>query len=173
MAAGMHDPGRAAWHGKVLGGGVLAIAAVLALGAWQIHGEAGYSGVGPAFVPWVVCAATALCGAVLLWQAFRGGLRAMPVPPEVPPYWRGMAWVSAGLLLNAGLMARIGFIPSCALLFMLAARGFRLSMGQPVAGVAAWLRDLAIGAMLSAPVFWLFTKLLGLNLPGLTPSGWL
>ncbi|MED5619187.1 tripartite tricarboxylate transporter TctB family protein [Ideonella sp. BN130291] len=160
-------------HQKLLGVGALVIAGVLAAGAAQIHGAAGYSGVGPGFVPWVVAGAMALCGVLLLVQAFSGGLRDLPAPPAMPPYWRGMAWVTAGLLLNAALITYVGFIPSCALLFALAARGFRLSMDQPVRGVTSLLRDAAIGVAISAPVFWLFTKLLGLNLPGLTHTGWL
>ena len=29
------------------------------------------------------------------------------------------------------------------------------------------------GLMIAAPVYWMFTKFLGINLPGLTESGWL
>jgi putative tricarboxylic transport membrane protein len=83
-----------------------------------------------------------------------------------------MAWISAGLLLNAALISRLGFVLSCALLFALAARGFRRSMGQP-AGLRLLGRDALIGLALSAPVYWLFTKGLGLTLPGLTKTGWL
>ena len=32
---------------------------------------------------------------------------------------------------------------------------------------------LAIGAAIAAPVYWMFTKLLAINLPGLTSTGWL
>jgi len=31
----------------------------------------------------------------------------------------------------------------------------------------------AVGALIAAPVFWMFTKLLAINLPGLTQTGWL
>ena len=158
---------------KAIGVAALAIGGAMALGATQIHGEAGYAGVGPAFLPWVISGAFALCGVLLLVQAFRGGYRDMPEPPEHPPYWAGVLWVSAGLLLNAGLITRIGFIPSCALLFMLAARGFKQSMGIARPGAMAFVRDLVLGAAISAPVFWLFTKLLGLTLPGLTETGWI
>jgi putative tricarboxylic transport membrane protein len=33
--------------------------------------------------------------------------------------------------------------------------------------------DLATGLVIAAPVFWLFTKVLAVNLPGLTGTGWL
>lgn len=157
---------------KAIGVGALVIAGVLAIGAAQIRGEAGYAGVGPGFLPWVIAGAMALCGVLLIVQASTGGFRDLPPPPEARPYWVGMAWVSAGLLLNAALITWIGFIPSCALLFALAARGFRLSMGQAVSP-AGLLRDALIGLALSAPVYWLFTKLLGLTLPGLTSTGWI
>jgi putative tricarboxylic transport membrane protein len=156
-----------------IGAAALFIGAGMAAGAMRIHGEAGYAGVGPAFLPWVIAAAFALCGVLLLLQALAGGFRHMPLPPDHPPYWAGMAWVSAGLLINAALITRVGFIPSCALLFMLAARGFRLSMGTARPGLVGFVHDLLVGAAISAPVYWLFTKVLGLNLPGLTASGWL
>jgi putative tricarboxylic transport membrane protein len=35
------------------------------------------------------------------------------------------------------------------------------------------LQDVATGALIAAPAFWLFTKLLSINLPGLTGTGWL
>jgi putative tricarboxylic transport membrane protein len=33
--------------------------------------------------------------------------------------------------------------------------------------------DVVTGAAIAAPVFWTFTQVLGINLPGLTASGWL
>ena len=33
--------------------------------------------------------------------------------------------------------------------------------------------DLLAGLAISAPVYWMFTKLLNINLPGLTGTGWL
>ena len=164
----------------LIGGGTVLLALLLAAGARQIHGEAGYAGVGPAFLPWLVSAALAACGVLLMIAALRpgDGVDAERPPQEGPAAepaatdWRSMAWVSAGLLLNAALISRLGFVLSCALLFALAARGFRRSMGQP-AGLRLLGRDALIGLALSAPVYWLFTKGLGLTLPGLTKTGWL
>jgi len=33
--------------------------------------------------------------------------------------------------------------------------------------------DVATGLAIAAPVFWLFTQFLAINLPGLTATGWL
>ena len=67
---------------------------------------------------------------------------------------------------------RMGFVFACALCFALAARGLRRSEGQGGAALRRGALDLAIGIVIAAPVYWLFSKLLGVNLPGLTGTGW-
>jgi putative tricarboxylic transport membrane protein len=84
-----------------------------------------------------------------------------------------MAWVCAGLVGNAALITTIGFILSCTLCFMLAVRGLRSSEGRPGGGLRAAMADFATGFAISAPAFWLFTKVLAINLPGLTGTGWI
>ena len=157
-----------------VGAGVLAIGALLAAGAIGIPGEAGYGGVGPNFLPWLVAAALLLCGGFLLWEAVSGGFRASGEPEGAEHgHWQGFAWVSAGLLANAALITTIGFILSCMLCFVLAVRGFKSAEGRLDMSVGAWLKDAAIGFAIAAPVYWMFTKLLAINLPGLTSTGWL
>jgi putative tricarboxylic transport membrane protein len=157
----------------LIGVGVLVLAGLLAAGAVSISSEAGYSGVGPNFLPWVVAIALAIFGAWLVYQARTGGFRDVEEPSgSERGDWVGFAWMSAGLLANAMLITTIGFILSCTLCFVLAVRGLRLSEGRP-AGISVMARDLVVGLLISAPVFWMFTKLLAINLPGLTASGWL
>lgn len=157
----------------LVGVGVLALAALLAAGAVGIPAEAGYGGVGPNFLPWLVAAVLALCGGWLVWEARSGGFRQLePASGAERGDWRGFAWVSAGLLANALLITHAGFIPSCTLCFVLAARGLRVSEGKP-APAASIGRDALLGAAIAAPVYWAFTQLLGINLPGLTTTGWL
>jgi putative tricarboxylic transport membrane protein len=55
---------------------------------------------------------------------------------------------------------------------VIAVRGFHISQGRPRASASAWVKDALVGAAISAPVFWLFTKVLGVSLPGLTSTGW-
>lgn len=158
----------------LIGAGTLGLAVVMAVGAAQISSDAGYGGIGPNFVPWVVAAMLGLCGAFLMWEALSGGYREMEEPSgAVRGYWPGFAWVSAGMLLNALLITRIGFILSCMLCFVLAVRGYKASQGAPDFRPAAFLKDALIGLAIAAPVYWMFTKLLGINLPGLTGTGWL
>ena len=49
-----------------MGAGALLLAALLAFGAVAIPSDAGYAGVGPDFLPWVLSAALAVCGVLLL-----------------------------------------------------------------------------------------------------------
>jgi putative tricarboxylic transport membrane protein len=157
-----------------IGSGALALGALLAVGGLQIKSDAGYSGVGPAFLPLVVSAMLALCGVWLLREASSGGFRDVEEPSGAEHGdWIGFAWVSAGLLLNAALITTLGFILSCTLCFVLAVRAFKHAEGKLDLGVRALLVDAAIGLAISAPVYWMFTKLLAINLPGLTATGWI
>jgi putative tricarboxylic transport membrane protein len=161
-------------HEALLAAGVLVVGALLALGALSIPGEAGYGGVGPNFLPWVVSAALLLCGALLMKQALTGGLRDREAPSGAARGdWVAFAWVSAGVLVTAALITRIGFVLACALCFALAVRGLRGAEGKPAGGVGQTLIDAATGLAIALPVYWLFTKLLAINLPGLTGTGWL
>jgi putative tricarboxylic transport membrane protein len=155
--------------------GVLLAGAGLVVGAVGIRSEAGYSGVGPNFLPWLVALALIACGALLLTEVARGGFRDLDdATIETPPgHWPGFAWLSVALLANAALITRIGFILSCALCFALAVRGFRAAEGRRVWVLRELLIDLAIGIAIAAPVYWMFTKLLAINLPGLSSSGWI
>jgi putative tricarboxylic transport membrane protein len=153
-----------------IGTGVLVLAVLLGLGAAQIKGEAGYAGAGPNFLPWLLTALMGVCGVLLLLAGWGG--REVVDAPDDPPRWVATAWVSAGLLLNALLIEHAGFILSCALLFALAARGFRVGADQRPSGVQLG-RDFIGGLAVSAPVYWLFTKLLGPTLPGIVKGGWI
>ncbi len=159
---------------KAIGAAALALAGVLAWGALQIPGDAGYAGVGPNFLPWVVTLALAACGAGLLLQAFSGGFRRREMPSGgARGDWPPLLWVCAGVVLNALLIERIGFIAACTLCFACAVRGLRRSEGDTGGGWSRLATDVAIGALIAAPAFWLFTRVLGINLPGLTGTGWL
>jgi putative tricarboxylic transport membrane protein len=157
-----------------IGIGTLLAAVAIGVAATGISSEAVYSGVGPNFLPWVVAAMLALSGVLLIREALTGGFRNREEPSGAAHgYWPGFVWVSVGVLVTAALITRIGFILSCTLCFVLAARGFKAAEGRLDRGVRTWLVDAAVGFAIAAPVFWLFTQLLGLNLPGLTSTGWL
>ena len=158
----------------LVGAGTALLGLGMMVGAAMLPGEAGYGGVGPNFLPWVVSIALALCGVLLVAEARRGGFREMEEPSGAAQgHWPGFAWVSAGLLANAALITTLGFILSCMLCFVLAVRGFKSAEGRLDMSIGALLKDAAIGFAIAAPVYWMFTKLLAINLPGLTATGWI
>ncbi|WP_332814629.1 tripartite tricarboxylate transporter TctB family protein [Ramlibacter sp.] len=157
-----------------VGTGVLLLGLALAAGAWVVPSAAGYGGVGPNFLPWVVAIGLAACGGMILREALTGGFRDRDEPDGSPQaWWPGLAWITAGLLANAALITRIGFILACTACYLLAVQGLRRAAGQAAARPASLLADLATGLLIAAPVYWLFTRFLGLSLPGLTHTGWL
>ncbi len=156
-----------------IGVGVLALAGVLAWGAAAIPSEAGYTGVGPGFLPWLVAAVLAVCGALLLWQVATGGFQSVEEPSGAAQGdWLPFVWMSSGVLLNALLIEHVGFIISCALCYALAVRGLRLAEGKPTP-LPRMGADVLTGVAIAAPVYWMFTQVLAVNLPGLTGTGWL
>ena len=151
----------------------MVLGGLLAWGATGISSEAGYAGVGPNFLPWVVAIVLVLCGLVLLVQSRGEGWEAEAPSGATRGDWQALAWVAAGVAANAALLTTIGFILSCTLCFMLAVRGLRNSEGKPHGGGRGLVLDFVTGMLIAAPAFWLFTKGLAINLPGLTSTGWL
>lgn len=159
----------------LVGAGTAGLGGVIVAGATQLSSEAGYGGVGPNFLPWVVGLALLACGAWLVWEAASGGFRALydEETGGMPADWVAFAWISVGILLNAALITTLGFVLSCALAFLFAECGVRRSQGRLKLSPAALLKSSAIGVAVSAPVYWMFTKALAINLPGLTDTGWI
>jgi putative tricarboxylic transport membrane protein len=161
-------------HQKLIGAGAIVLGLFYAWGATGIASEAGYAGIGPSFLPWLVSVLLVVCGTLLVWQAATGGWRHDEAPTGAERGdWDALAWISAGILLNAAAIERIGFVLSSALCFVFAVRGLRRSEGKAAGGLRGTALDFATGLLIAAPAFWLFTKLLAINLPGLTGTGWL
>jgi putative tricarboxylic transport membrane protein len=162
------------WLQTLVGLGVLLLALALGAGAISIPSGAGYGGVGPNFLPWVVAGGLAVCGVMIVREARTGGFRDMEAPSGAARGdWLAFAWVSAGLLANAALITSLGFILSCTLCYLLAVQGLRRAAGQASLRPGTLAADLVTGIAIAAPVFWIFTQFLAINLPGLTGTGWL
>jgi putative tricarboxylic transport membrane protein len=161
-------------HQTLIGAGTLGVGAAMGFGALSIPSQAGYAGVGPNFLPWVVAVALTVCGGWLVFDARRGGWRSVEPPSGAARGdWPALAWVACGIAANALLLTTLGFILSCTLCFAMAVRGLRAAEGRPHGGLRGLVVDLATGVLIAAPAFWLFTLVLGINLPGLTGTGWL
>lgn len=160
---------------QTLVGAAVALTGVgLAFGALSIPGNAGYGGVGPNFLPWLVAVVLLVCGLLIVREARTGGFRDLEPPTGAAhAWWPGLVWVSAGLLANAALITTIGFILSCTLCYVLAVQGLRRAQGQRAGAPRTLAVDVVSGLAISAPAFWMFTKFLAINLPGITGSGWI
>jgi len=158
----------------LVGAGIALVGLALGAGALTIPSAAGYGGVGPNFLPWLVAGVLLICGVLLIREAGSGGFRQLEPPSGADrAWWPGLVWVSAALLLNAALITTIGFILSCTLCYVLAVQGLRRSQGQRSATPRLIAIDVVSGFSISAPVFWMFTQFLAINLPGLTDTGWI
>lgn len=166
---------QAQWFQTLVASSVLLLGLGLGWGAWDIPSEAGYSGVGPNFLPWLVSASLTVCGAVLLWEARTSGFADLEEPSgSDQPYWAGFVWMSTGLLVNAALITTVGFVVGCTLCFALASRGMRNAHGGPArGGIQSWAQDFVVGILIAMPVYWMFTQFLAISLPSLTKTGWI
>lgn len=161
-------------HQTLVGVGAMLLGLAYVVGALAIPSDAGYAGIGPNFLPWLVGLSLLACGAALVWQARSGGFRRLEPPSGAERGdWDALAWISAGVLLNAAAIERIGFIIGCALCYAFAVRGLRRAEGRAGGGLRGTVLDLVTGLLIAAPAYWLFTQLLKINLPGLTGTGWL
>jgi putative tricarboxylic transport membrane protein len=158
----------------LLGGGVLGLGLLFVGGSFGLSSDAGYAGVGPNFLPLLVGVMLGVCGSFLVWESKTGGYKNFEEPSGAASAdWPPFVWVSAAILVNAALITTIGFVFSCALCFVLAAQGFRRSEEAGSGGLKALVLDVGVGLCIAAPVYWMFSQLLAINLPSLTSTGWL
>lgn len=146
-----------------LAGGVLLLGVLLAVGTTFLPEATGYAKVGPRLMPALVSAGLIGLGLLLVKEALFGGFRGVDEVAATANQsdWRAFGWISAGLIANGLLIVPLGFVLSGMLLFVLAARGF---------GSVAWLKNVAIGLAIAAPIYTFFNYGLGLSLPkGILP----
>lgn len=132
--------------------GLAVIGGVMIWDAARIPDMAGYAGVGPADVPrligWVLVA-------LAIWtviDGLRGGFDPRPRQQPVP-----ILWILAGLGLQLVLLSLAGFVIASAMLFACTAGAF---------GKRNMLLTVPVGIVFAAIVYFVFDRLLQLNLPG-------
>jgi putative tricarboxylic transport membrane protein len=135
----------------VAAAGLLALAGLTAWNASRLDVTTTY-GMGPEAVPYAVALGLAVLGLAHL-------VVARTAAPQRESLDRpAILWIAAGLAtLAAAIAFGAGFVPGAALLFAATARAF---------GRTAFVADLLIGLALALSAYLLFTKLLGLTLPG-------
>ena len=138
--------------------GVLAVGALILVGAFYLPPGAGYAQVGPGVVPKFVGGLLIILGIALLREAFTGGYRGVDEEAEkhLPMDWPSFAWVSGGIIAYGLTIEHAGFILSSTVLYVAVARGFHS---------LRWLLNAAVGLVLAVIVFAIFNYGLGLTLP--------
>jgi len=140
--------------------GALAVAAaVCALGvfyvagAFSIAGDAQYAGVGPRVFPVIIGSALLILGVAFGASARRGASAAA----DESVRRAAIGWIVAGLAFAIVAMQPLGFPLAAAAVFASTARGF---------GSRRIARDVVMGIALGALVYVVFSRGLGVSLPG-------
>jgi len=141
-------PDRAA---LVVGGVLLALAAVVAWDTSHVGGVVQYARIGPQTVPYVVAGCLALLGVWTIVQAVRGDF-----PARETQELRPVLWIVAALLVQIATLRITGFSIATGLMFGLVARGF----GER----RLWL-TIPFGIVVSALIWLIFARGLSLSLP--------
>jgi len=140
----MTEQAAALRHQVTIGAGALVLASLL---AWGAHSISRRPRAMPASAPtscrgrWLPCWR---CAGWLIYEAVSGGWRQMEEPNGAASGdWLALAWVAAGIVANAALLTRIGFILSCTVCFMLAVRACAAAKASRTAACVrgARLRD--------------------------------
>ena len=139
--------------GLLIGFGLVAIAAVIAVDVSGMRVPPVHAKVGPRFFPLLVSCGLAVAGAVTSWQSWRGTFES---EESHPTDWAAVAIVSAGLILHMNLLKPLGFVPAAVVLFMCVTLAF---------GSRSFLRDGVVALVLAMTAYLAFTRLLGLQLP--------
>ena len=99
---------RASWIDRLAGGLVLAAIGITMLAVGWNYPIGRVQQMGPGFVPRAVGLLICALAAVILWLDLRD--RATPRAPGIE--WRGLVFISAAILVFAGLVERAGLVPA-------------------------------------------------------------
>jgi putative tricarboxylic transport membrane protein len=152
-------------RGRAVGEILLAIALVAAggllfLGTLSIAVAPTYSRVGPRVFPFAVAIGLIVVGLVYALESWKG--RQTPPDEHHASPWP-LALIGTGLIADALLLERLGFILSSAILFVVVAAAF---------GSRRHLRDAFVGLILAIVAYVTFVHGLGLNLPAGILARW-
>jgi putative tricarboxylic transport membrane protein len=146
---------------QFVGAAVLAMAAFFTLGLFWIESQAGYAGISNRTVPVLVAIGLGICGLLIMLRGDAVLLEAEDADGQ-PPKIMQLGWVLAGLVLTIVLIGWVGFPLASVVLMVCVARGY---------GSVRPLRDALISLAITLPLWFLFAKLLAINLPLLPALG--
>jgi putative tricarboxylic transport membrane protein len=140
----------------VIAGLVLAIlAALIAWSTSQMQVAAQYAKVGPQVFPYVAAVALAILGACFIIQSLTESPDKLEADTDETD-WQAIGLIILGFIFEILFIKTLGFILSSTVLFWAVALAF---------GSRRYLRDLGMALIVSATAYFVFTKLLNLQLP--------
>lgn len=141
--------------GLWVGLGLVGLSALTVLSTAGMKIAPTYSKVGPQVFPYAAAIVIGALGLLFVWQALTGHAdRLLPDTEETD--FRALAAVGIGFVLFILTLEALGFVFAATLLFTAVARGF---------GSRRILRDAMIGLAVGGTAFFVFTRLLDLQLP--------
>ena len=150
----------------VLAAFVMVAGAYVAIDAYGLSDSSGNAAISPRDFPVVVGIALVLLGAFLAVATARGNLpheaEGEDVDLEGGTDWRTMAMLIGVIVANIALIDLLGWAITGAILFA----GCAAALGS-----RTWIRDIAIGAVLSVGSWYLFVVGLGVPLPAAILDG--
>ncbi len=126
--------------------------------------------VGPRFFPYLVGAATALVGVVLIIGILRGDQgpaeEGEDIDPNAATSWSTVAIIAVAFLAHALLINVIGWPLAVSLMFGVVAWSLGPQRGSGRYGIGGLIRPVLIGGIVSVIIWLIFVKALGVVLPG-------
>jgi putative tricarboxylic transport membrane protein len=142
--------------GLWIGLALLIVAIVIAWNTSQMRIPPTYAKVGPQIFPYLAALALAATGGFFIFQTFGTTGRERVAPDTDETDWRALVAISLGFLFEIVFINPLGFILSASVLFVAVAYGF---------GSRRYVRDIITALILSSLAYFVFTRLLNLQLP--------
>jgi putative tricarboxylic transport membrane protein len=143
---------------KVVGAVVLLTATFFGAGLAYVDGQSGYAGLSPRFLATIVTLGLAICGILIIWKpssVFDTSEDAGTAIATNKRFQR-LAVLIGGLAAHLVIIGLLGFV---------IASGFLMATVAYAYGNKRVVRNCLIGVAIALPIWALFTKVLGLNLP--------
>ncbi len=140
---------------RLIGAVVLGLAAFFGIGLLWIENQSGYAGISNRTVPILVAIGLAICG-LLIFMRPDSVLQTAEDSDGQAPRLGQLIWVLTGLLSTIVLISFVGFPLASVVLMVCVARGY---------GSRRPLRDALISLAITVPLWFMFAKLLAINLP--------
>jgi putative tricarboxylic transport membrane protein len=145
---------------RIVAVALLALGLLVLYQTFQISQGGGYSAVGPRFFPLLVALGLIALSALCLLRATAlpdQNLAEQAAAEDAATHWPTVVMTAAVLVGYAVALGALGYIIATALFFPAVAR---------VLGSRRPTRDLLIGIVLGVMIFTVFTRFLGVRLPG-------